>query len=183
MRYGLLIAVSVLLATGTALADPAKERGGYVGGALGATMFDDGGAFAFFDKDDTDSGFAIFGGYKFFRYFSVEGRYTDFGTFSIEGFPFDASVLSAHAVGIIPFGGSGWEIFGQLGLGSLDVSFPGESSESEAVGSAGVGLRFSPTENFSFALQLDAYAYEDTSLGASYDIAFTATSVSLQYIF
>ena len=183
MRHGLLIAVSILLTTGAALADPAKERGGYVGASLGATTFDDGGAFAFLEQDDTDSGFSIFGGYKFFRYFAVEGRYTDFGTFSIEGLRFDASVLSAHAVGIIPFGSSGWEMFGQLGLGTLDVRFPGQSSENETVGSAGLGLRFSPTENFSFALQLDAYAYEDTSLGPAYDIGFTATSVAFQYIF
>ena len=117
------------------------------------------------------------------RHFSVEGRYTDFGTFSVEGFGFDASVLSAHAVGIIPFGSSDWEIFGQVGLGSLDVELPGASSESEAVGSAGLGVRFSPTENFSFAAQFDAYAYEDTSLGTAYDIGFTATSLTLPYIF
>ena len=183
MRHCLLIIVSVLLTTGIALADPAKERGGYVGGGLGATMFDDGGAFAFLEQDDTDSGFGIFGGYKFFRYFSVEGRYTDFGTFSVVGLPFDASVLSAHAVGIIPFGSSGWEMFGQLGLGMLDITFPGEPSEDEAVASAGAGVRFSPTENFSFALQLDVYAYEDTSLGAAYDIGFGARSVTFQYIF
>jgi len=183
MRHGLLIFASILLATGNALADPAKVRGGYVGGGLGATMFDDGGAFAFFEQDDTDSGFGIFGGYKFFRYFSVEGRYTDFGTFSVGGLPFDASALSAHAVGIIPFGNSGWEIFGQLGFGVLDVTLPGEPSEDEAVATGGFGGRFSLTENFSFALQLDVYVYEDTSLGPAYDIGFSATSVTLQYIF
>jgi hypothetical protein len=51
------------------------------------------------------------------------------------------------------------------------------------VGSAGAGVRFSPTENFSFALQLDVYVYEDTSLGAAYDVVLSATSVTLQYIF
>lgn len=183
MRHGLLILVFLLLATGNVLADPAKVRGGYVGGGLGATMFDDGGAYAFLEQDDSDSGFSIFGGYKFFRYFSVEGRYTDFGTFSVEGIAFDASVLSAHAVGIIPFGSSGWEIFGQLGFGILDDELPGASSESEAVAAAGAGVRYSPTENFSFALQLDVNVYEKTFLGATYDVGFAARSITLQYIF
>jgi len=110
MRIGLLVAASIVLATGTASAEQTKERGGYVGG-------------------------------------------------------------------------SGWEIFGSLGLDTLDVEFPGASSESEAVGDVGAGVRFSLTENFWFAVQLDPYAYEDTSLGAAYDIAFTATSRTLQYIF
>jgi hypothetical protein len=172
-----------MLVSGPGFAEPAKERGGYIGGGLGATMFDDGGAFAFFNQDDSDSGFGVFGGYKFFRYFAIEGRYTDLGSFSVGGLNFDASIVSAHAIGIIPFGGSGWELFGQLGLGSLDVELPGSSSGNEAVGSAGAGVRFSPTRHFSLALQLDAWAYEDTSLGRAYDIGFGSTSLTFRYIF
>jgi len=183
MRKRLLTLTCLLMAAGTTIAAPAKERGAYIGGALAATTFDDGGAFAGFGQDDSDSGFGIFAGYKFFKYFSVEGRYTDFGTFSVDQLPFDASVVSAHAVGIIPFGASGWELFGQLGVGSLEVSFPGVSSESETVGAAGLGLRLAASENFSLGVQLDAYAFEDTSLGASYDVGFAATSLTVKYIF
>ena len=183
MRHILLATVLLCFASSIAFAGPAKERGGFVGGSLGSTEFDDGGAFAGFDQDDSDSGFSVFGGYKFLKHLAVEARYTDFGTFTVAGIPLDASVASVHAVGIIPFGSSGWELFGQLGLGTLDVSLPGETTDNEAVGSAGLGLRFSATENFSIALQMDAYAYEDTSLGVSYDVGFTATSVSLQVIF
>ena len=98
----------VILALGSAaFAEPAKERGGYIGGGLAATTFDDGGAFAGLDFDDSDSGSGIFGGYKFFKHMAVEARYNDFGTFTLEGFGVDVSSLSIHAVGIIPFGNSG----------------------------------------------------------------------------
>ena len=33
--------------------------------------------------------------------------------------------IPIHAVGIVPFGQSGWEFFGQLGLGTVNRDFPG----------------------------------------------------------
>lgn len=178
---GFLVGLVFLAVSSVAFAEPAKERGAYVGGGLAATMFDDGGAFAGFNVDDSDSGFGVFGGYKFLKYFAVEGRYNDFGTFRLEGIGADVTGLSIHAVGIVPFGNSGWEIFGQLGLGT--VKFKVDTSEDESVGSAGLGVRFSWASNFAVAAQLDAYAYEDTSLGASYDVSVSSTMISFQYIF
>lgn len=176
-----LIGLIILAASGVALAEPAKDRGAYIGGGLAGTTFDDGGAFAGFNLDDSDSGFSVFGGYKFLEYFAVEGRYSDFGTFRLEGIGVDVTAVSVHAVGIVPFGNSGWELFGQLGLGT--ATFEVDTSEDENVGSAGLGVRFSWSSNFAVAAQLDAYAYEDTSLGASYDFGVTATTLSFQYIF
>lgn len=183
MRYGFLLVLALLFLSTNAVADAAKARGGYIGGGLASTAFDDGGAFAFSDVDDSDSGITFFGGYKFFRYFAVEGRYADLGSYSVDNLSFDASVLSVHAVGIVPFGESGWELFGQLGFGTLDVDLPGPSSGNETVGSAGGGVRFSPTANFGIALQLDVWAYEDTSLGPAFDIGFGSTAVTLRYLF
>ena len=178
----ILIGLIVLAVSGVAFAEPAKERGAYLGAGLAGTTFDDGGAFAGLDLDDSDSGFALLGGYKFLKHFAVEARYNDFGTFTLEGLGVDVSSLSVHAVGIIPFGDSGWELFGQLGLGTVDFDF-GEGSEDETVGSAGLGVRFSWSGNFGIAAQLDAYAYEDTSLGVAYDVGVTSTMISFQYIF
>ena len=172
----------VILALGSAaFAEPAKE-GGYIGGGLAATTFDDGGAFAGLNFDDSDSGFGIFGGYKILKYFAVEGRYNNFGSFSLEGLGVDVTSLSAHAVGIIPFGDSGWELFGQLGFGTVEFEID-SVSEDESVGSAGLGVRYSWASNLSVAAQLDAYAYEDCSLGACYDVGAAATMISFQYIF
>ncbi|MDH3547718.1 MAG: hypothetical protein OEQ16_00040 [Gammaproteobacteria bacterium] len=47
----------------------------------------------------------------------------------------------------------------------------------------GLGVFGSAAEQFSFAIQLDAYAYADTSLGTSYDVGFTATSISFHDIY
>ena len=114
-----LLGLVILALSSAAFAEPTKDRGGYIGGGLASTEFEDDGLFDGFDFDDTDSGFAIYGGYKFFPYFALEGRYNDFGGFSAVGFlPLEVTALSVHAVGIIPFGSSGWELFGQLGLGT-----------------------------------------------------------------
>jgi len=177
-----LVGLIVLAASSIAFAEPAKERGAYIGAGFAGTTFDDGGAFAGLSFDDSDSGIGIFGGYKFLKHLAVEARYNDFGTFTLEGLGVDVSSLSVHAVGIIPFGDSGWELFGQLGLGTVDFELDGDS-EDESVGSAGLGIRFSWSGNFAVAAQLDAYAYEDTSLGASYDVGVTSTMISFQYIF
>jgi hypothetical protein len=177
-----LVGLIFLAVSGVAFAEPAKDRGAYLGAGFAGTTFDDGGAFAGLDFDDSDSGSGIFGGYKFFKHMAVEARYNDFGTFTLEGFGVDVSSLSIHAVGIIPFGNSGWELFGQLGLGTVDFELDGVS-EDENVGSAGLGVRYSWSSNFAVAAQLDAYAYEDTSSGASYDVGVTSTMISFQYIF
>jgi hypothetical protein len=179
----ILIVLVVLAVSGVAFAEPTKERGAYIGGGLAGTVFDDDGLFAGFGFDDTDSGFGVFGGYKFFPYLAVEGRYSDFGSFSAEGFlPLEITAASVHVVGIIPFGSSGWELFGQLGLGSASWD-DGFDSDDEGVGSAGLGVRFGWGSNFSVAAQLDAYAYEECDFGPCYDLGVSSTMISFQYIF
>ena len=179
----ILLGLVVLALSGMAFAEPTKERGAYIGAGFAATSFDDDGAFAGLDFDDSDSGYGVFGGYKFLKYFAVEARYNDFGTFTLEGLGVDVSSLSIHAVGIIPFGTSGWELFGQLGLGTATFDLGMGSEEDEDVGAAGLGVRYSWSGKFAIAAQLDAYAYEDTSLGTSYDVGVTSTMISFQYIF
>lgn len=178
----LLVGLVCLALSSAAFAEPSKERGAYLGAGFAGTTFDDDGAFAGLNFDDSDSGFALFGGYKFLKYLAVEGRYNNFGTFTLEGAGVDVTSLSVHAVGIIPFGTSGWELFGQLGLGTVEFD-SGFGTEDESVGSAGMGVRYSWSGNFSVAAQVDAYAYEDTSLGVAYDVGVTSTMLSFQYTF
>lgn len=176
--------LTILLVFSWCVADAAvpAEKGAYIGGAFGSTTLEDDGLFNGLAFDDSDSGFGIFGGYKFFKYLAVEGRYTDFGTFTVEGLGIDASVVSIHAVGIIPFGASGWELFGQLGLGSVDISIPGDST-SESVGSAGIGVRYSFSENLSVGVQTDAYAYEEDDFGSTYDVGVIQTAITVRLSF
>ena len=85
-------------------------------------------------------------------------------------------------MGIIPFGDSGWELFGQLGLGTVDISILGDSTD-ETVGSAGLGVRYSFSENLSVGLQTDAYAYEEVEFGTTYDIGVVQTAITIKFSF
>jgi OOP family OmpA-OmpF porin len=181
IRQVVLITLLVLSWCAADAAAPA-QKGAYIGGMVGVTTLEDDGLFGGLSVDDSDSGIGIFGGYKFFKHLSVEGRYTDFGTFAVEGLGVDASVLSVHVLGIIPFGDSGWELFGQLGLGTVDIDIVGDST-SESVGSAGLGVRYSFSENFSLGVQTDAYAYEEVDFVSTYNVGVVITALAIRLSF
>lgn len=162
------VAVALLCAGVAARAAEPEARGFYVGAMGGATEFDDDGLCYDYDCNESDSGYGVFAGYKFLKYFALEARYSDFGMF-------DATALSAHAVGIIPFGASGWEVFGQLGIGSVDDEFM-----SETAASAGLGVRFYATPNLGFSLQTDAYVWEEYE---DYYPGYGATQLAIHYLF
>ena len=82
-----------------------------------------------------------------------------------------------HAVGIIPFGKSGWEMFGQLGIGSAQVDTDCCGDDNQTVGSAGIGVRFFPTPHLGISLQTDAYAYEEDAYYGNYDLGIAATQL------
>ena len=169
---------------GFAAAEESKASGGYLGGAFGFTTFDDGGGFVGLGVDDSDTSLMINGGYKILKHLAVEGRYIDLGSYSVAGagVSLDGSAFSIHAIGIIPFGDSGWELFGQLGLGTLTVEIAGSDFD-EDVFAGGVGVRFSPTENFSLAIQTDVYVWEEDSTGFVYDMSVGSTQFAAQFIF
>lgn len=179
-----MISMAALVAIlGTAQAAEPLERGGYFGGGGGTSLFDDGGAFAGFSQDDTDTALMLFGGYKFFKYLSVEGRYSNFGSFDVEGIGLDGTALSVHAVGIVPFGTSGWELFGQLGIGNVNFEIEGTSDEDQSAFAGGIGIRFSPTPNFAIGVQTDVFIWEDSSLGPTYDMSVGGTMITGRFIF
>ena len=138
---------TLLFASASALAAEQEARGLYAGGWAGTASLEDDGLFDGANFDDSGTSYGIYGGYKFFRYLAVEARLSNLGSYSVgfQGFSEDIDVtgLSAHVVGIIPFGASGWELFGQLGLGSVNID-AGGADEDNSVGSAGIGLRFYP---------------------------------------
>ncbi len=179
----LMLACVLLVVCSIATAEESKPRGGYIGGGFGISTFDDDGAFAGLSFDDEDTSFQIHGGYKILKHFAVEARYVDLGTFSLNTLDIDVSATSIHAVGIIPFAESGWELFGQLGFGIVNFDLPGLGDEDEEVFAGGIGVRFSTSQNFSVAIQTDVYVWEDTSLGPTFDLAVGGTQLTVQYIF
>ncbi|MCW8844980.1 MAG: porin family protein [Gammaproteobacteria bacterium] len=178
----LMLACVLLMFAVPGMAVESKASGGYIGGGLGMSKFNDDGAFDGFSYDDTDTGGMIFGGYKFGKHFALEGRYTDYGSFSLMGAGFDVSALSVHAVGSIPFGTSGWELFGQLGFGQVSLDVVGDSTDESAF-AAGIGIRYSFSERLSVAAQSDLFIWQDSSLGQTYDLTVGSNLVSVQYIF
>jgi OOP family OmpA-OmpF porin len=193
VRLIVLFVISFLGLVQVSFAVEPLSEGFYLGGSLGVSELDDDD---FFDDDnygldDNDVVFGVFGGYKFNPYFALEGRYTNFGGFEIEDRPsgysdedVDIDALSVHAVGIYPFGSSGWSIYGQAGLGS--VSADTSSGSSETALSFGVGVSYNTTENWSFALQGDVYAWEDDDASFSdddYDFDVTTIQLAVRYTF
>ncbi len=184
MRLLLSSACAVMLFAGTAGAVEVKQNGAYAGVALGTTSldnntFDDLGRIPGVQTDDDDTGFQLWGGYKFFNWFAVEGRLAGLGEYTSEareGAAFanlkaEAAALTGNAVFILPFGQSGWELYGQVGLGivSYDLSLstnafgPVVSEDedgTEAVGTAGAGVRWTPIPALTLSLGLDAWATE-----------------------
>ena len=166
---------------GFATAEESKSKGFYLGAAAGFSVFDDGGAAggAAFDDEDTSMQFQF--GYKILKHFAVEAQYVDYGTFDTV---LDVTAMSVHAVGIIPFGVSGWELFGQLGVGTVNLEVSGLLDRDEDAIGFGVGVRYSPAENFSFAIQTGGYIFEaDDGTGTIYDMSVGGTQISAQFIF
>lgn len=174
--------VAILIFTmscGAALGAPSKETGLYLVGAAGQSVYDEGGSFVNFgDDEDNSRQFAI--GYKFLKYFAVEARYVDFGTFEVGFQDFDVDAQSIHAVGIVPFGGSGWEFFGHIGLGSVDRKFTGFPSADDSAMAGGIGFRWYPTPRVAIGVQTDVYVWDDNN---DWESSVGANQFSLQVIF
>jgi hypothetical protein len=174
----------ILSVFGVANAAEPKAKGPYIGAAAGLSIFDDDGSFGAAFGDDEDTSLQVYGGYKFLKYFAVEARYADFGTFS-DSFnnSVDLSSLSVHAVGIIPFGTSGWELFGQVGYGKIKQEASGFYDEDDNAGSAGIGVRWFINPTFAVAAQIDAYVWQNDDIGDAYDLSVGTNQIGVLFIF
>ena len=173
------IVVALIAVAGTAVAEPSPEKGFYLVGAAGQSVYDEGGYFGNFG-DDTDNSrqFAI--GYKFLKHFAVEARYADFGSFSLGFQDFDVDAQSIHAVGIVPFGGSGWEFFGHVGLGTVKRDIDGFANLDDSAMAGGIGFRWYPMPRFAIGIQTDVYVWDDNN---DWESSVGANQLSLQVIF
>lgn len=184
MLRRIVLAAIVLAVSAAAGAAEPTARGLYAGGSVGTSIFEDDGTFFGLDFDDSDTAFQGHLGYKFLRFFAVEGRYTNYGTFSVESQEFDVTAASLHAVGIIPFGRSGWEMFGQLGVGSANMDFESFGDDDQTTFAGGLGVRYYPAQSVSIGVQTDVHVWEDDSFD---DFSVTpgvgATQLTLQFAF
>ncbi len=148
----------------------------YFGGSLGqATLEVDR-----LDADDT--GYKVFGGFRFLKFFGIEGDFVDYGNLdgSSSGVNFEATVrsLDAFAVGIIPI--KRFEIFGKAGAAAWDSrlsgSVPTEMDKASGFDfTYGVGAAFLVTEHFAVRAEWEAFQLDDDEL--------SMTSVGLELRF
>ena len=175
-----------LLLANTSFAGVLNEKGAYMGLALGQSKFNDDNQYGFNLADDKDSSFMLYGGYRFFKWFSVEGRLANLGEFKVDNsglVKIDYGVLTANAVFILPFGTSGWEIYGQVGAGIVarETNF-GIGDDEGGVATMGGGVRFTPIKNLSLALQFDGYGWEEDGT-RDYDTSIGTSQLVVQYNF
>lgn len=202
MKVVNVVAIVAMLTAGIASAVEVKEKGAYIGGAYGVTEVDDDNLSDLvnfgFSVDKKDTGYQLWGGYKFLKWFAVEGRYSYLGEYTATaagaGVKEDAAALTANAVFILPLGGSGWELYGQVGLGvlSYDISYigagapPGEDG-TETAGSAGLGVRWTPAPPVTISLGFDAWSAEIDRTQVlpvdSKDFSVGMTRLGVQYNF
>jgi hypothetical protein len=173
----------LLLASASATAAKQEARGFYIGAIAGAATAEDDGLFSGLNFDDTGTSYGIAAGYKFFRYLAVEGRLLNLGRYHVQGIDLDVAGLSAHVVGIIPFGQSGWELFGQLGAGGVGLDCDGCDTDAGTAGSAGIGVRFYPTPHLGISLQVDAYAWREEGYYDTYTVGVSTTQLGVHYLF
>lgn len=179
----LILAISFMAVCSAASAEAPKSKGAYIGGSFGSSTFEDDGAFLGFGVDDSDTAYQAYAGYKFSRYFGLEARFASLGSYSDGIDSLDVSAYSLHVVGIIPFGTSGWELFGQIGLGTVNQEVAGIVDEDDRAGAAGMGIRWHINQSIAVAAQVDAYAWEADVTGTLYDWGVATNQLSFQVNF
>jgi len=165
MKRAIVAALVLAAGTGTALAaNDDNPKGFYIGGGVGnfnveidkASQIDN----AIRRLDDDDTGWKVFGGYRFNRFVSLEAAYVDFGrqsdTFDVGGstgdFTAHLSGFSPQLIGTMPLGPV--ELSAKVGVYFVDVDlnadvdspaaldFDSSSSDQDFMYGVGVGATF-----------------------------------------
>jgi OOP family OmpA-OmpF porin len=133
----------------------AQDTGIYVGAGIGDFGVDVGGF------DGSDTGFKVFGGYRFIKYFAAELEYLDGGTVEDGGLELDVSGFNVSAVGILPVGGN-FDVFAKLGMIFWDADTNGFGDDSGEDFSWGIGAGYGFTDQFGMQLEYQGFEIEDT---------------------
>ncbi len=154
---------------------------GYIGASVGSASVDDpqGGV------DDSDTGFKLFGGYRFNENWAVEGFYADFGAPEDDFLGIVSTEITgygAQIVGAFPVSDQ-VELFGKFGFISWDEDFSvlgivANSDDGEDL-TYGIGVTFNVNEQVSIRGEWEFYDIAD-SAG---DIDVDLLSVGIEYKF
>lgn len=190
IEKNLVIAV-LLLIPAMVVGQATYDTGAYIGGAIGSSEFEDDGAYDSFASagittDLKDTALRFYGGYKIAKHIAIEGRYMDYGEFTFTDFgsslSLEAESVSIHGIGILPVGNGKWELFAQLGIGTIRFkSTELEFTHDETAASAGLGVRYSPGAPITVGLNIDAIAWESDL--PDNDPSISTVQISFQYNF
>jgi OOP family OmpA-OmpF porin len=197
MKLANTLATTGLLALTTiagnlAVADDADVSGWYVGGNIGQStaeideqsisdsLMGAGLTVSSFSKDDSDTGYKLFGGYQFSESFALEGGYFDLGEFGYTASTVPAGTLSGDiavngmnidAVGIMPFT-ENFSLIGRIGLVYAEAEtevFAANFSENDTSYKYGAGLQYDFSESFGARFESERYRIDD-AIGNTGDI-------------
>lgn len=172
MKLPLALAISgVLLAS---LPAAATERGFFVGAGVGQMSTDVDDMYGFgYNFDESDVGYKLFGGYRFFPWLGVEGAYINGGEPSVKETYLDESarlsisvdtlvgaVIFALPIGeyvelFVKPGVAYWDSTTTLKYSSPDFSFKDSDDDSGGAFFIGAGAGFSFNENLGARLEYE----------------------------
>ena len=157
----------ILLASTSGFAESDRKQGWFAGISLAATSIN-----TDIEVDDRDSSLSGFGGYRFNDYIAVQGEFTTLGTYKGKQEDLNAIELGGYGVtakGIIPFGRSGFDLYGRLGLAVLHysqkVDISGTELDHDSTGDSiisSVGMSYTPSgfQRMSFNIEFSNYYFE-----------------------
>ncbi len=182
--WGVLSVVvsSMALSSLSYAASEPDYRGWYVGLGVGSSKYDPDVRVSMLN--DSDTSYTVFGGYRFNRYFALQGNSIDFGPYEGNSDRFrsseELSGFSMTAVGILPITGSDFDVFGRLGLASIDFEqtitridetfLSGFTLSTESSGNglaASLGVNYTPS------------SFDKLTFHFGYDIVYFETTTSL----
>ncbi len=145
----------------------AKDTGAFVGASVGQTTYDicdELNALGATSCDDKDTGYKVFGGYKFNPNFFLEGGYVDFGELKATAPGGSASAtadaLFFSAAGAIPLGDRA-SFYGKVGLffwdGTISATGSPDFSDDGNDILFGIGGSFDLTSQFGLRAEWERY--------------------------
>ncbi len=212
MSKQFFVLTALILSAGSALADEPKE-GWYIGVGGGTAQIEDKifrdvqGATSI---DDKDVNYQIWGGNRLSKHIAMQVRYISLGEYTatadnvagVGNSKIENVAATAEMRLIWPFGESGFDVYGQLGLGvarwNADLPAqpdnpPASLSGNEPVVTYGAGVRWTFIPQLTASIGVDMHQYQgkgtrqDTAVGGDELFSFRAniltTNIGLQYKF
>jgi len=144
----------------------ALDKPWYIGAGVGQSEADD-ACSGVSNCDDTDTGWKLFGGYRFTQYVAIEAGYVDLGEYSGSSGGISASAevtgVTAHVVGTLPLH-ERFSLIGRLGTIYADVDAKAsgfgvsvDEDDQFFAFAAGVGAEVNITDQFSLRAEYELF--------------------------